>query len=1075
MKPEKLGMAFALLTATAGFSSAQESYNSQSETIPRVAASDVAATARLPDGFRMQAAAAEPLVQQPIAMAWDGRGRLWVAENHTYAESAKRLDLDLNDRIVILEDTDKDGAFEKRTIFFDKIKQLTSIEVIDGGVFALAPPHLYFFPDANCDDAPDSSPQILVTGFNTNIRHNFANGLRFGPDGWLYGRHGILGASDVSLRHRMSIEMVAAPSYSRSGNPANLPAVGGLAAPGTIALPPGMMPIASTTRLTCGIWRYHPQRHSIEMVCEGTTNPWGMDWDSHGNLFFINTVIGHLWHALPGSHLQRMYGEDSDPHAYELLPQIADHFHWDAKGEDWRETRKGPPSSGTDQAGGGHAHSGMMIYQADQWPHEYRDHLFTLNLHGRRINRERLDRVGSGFVGKHQPDMVFWTDPWFRGIELSTAPDGSVYVLDWSDIGECHEDDGVHRSSGRIYRIVFDGPVAPDASTAPTHTAILGGKPSSKNAISHSDCMLILRNPNVWYARKLWDGLRFNRLSLEDNKELYDLALRPAKPKNDLKTPSVDPITLQLRTLWTLHASNRLREEHLFRILQTTQHESVHAWAIRTVADRLDYLDLAKQTEAEAEIVDMIASQPIQEISPLVRLYTAALLPKFTNQQWRIASMLIKSKDLVSDRDFPLVFWYGTKNLLADNPMRAARMAADSKIPKVNELFLRRFASEGTDGEQAMSFLLADAAQRDGPQWHAAAIHGLWEALRGRTRVAEPSSWKQLADRVAVHPELEVREKGILLQAVFRGSASSQALIELAESPQTTPANRRSALEALGRVDNASAREFLWKMVVDPNLGRIAAESLGTNLSPNDANRLLALYADAPASSKSGIVVAMGKRRESLPLLLDAIEQKTIPSSDIDAATWRQFALLADTELLNRAKTINPAIGVTADQEQTINDWERIYHSERLARADASNGRLRWNNLCAPCHKLFGEGGANGPELTGAQRNNLRYWLENILFPSAIVAENYRVSAFQTADGRVVTGVPLAETEDAITIQTATEKIVLEKPDIVQRKPSALSLMPIGILDPLSEQERADLFKYLMSTAQVPDRASSKP
>jgi putative heme-binding domain-containing protein len=295
-----------------------------------------------------------------------------------------------------------------------------------------------------------------------------------------------------------------------------------------------------------------------------------------------------------------------------------------------------------------------------------------------------------------------------------------------------------------------------------------------------------------------------------------------------------------------------------------------------------------------------------------------------------------------------------------------------------------------------------------------------------------------------------------------------QALIELAESSQSTPSSRRAAIESLGRIDDASAREVLWHMVADPNLGGIAAESLGTNLSADDANRLLGMYADAPPSSKSGIVVAMGKRRDSLPILLDAIDRKVIPSANIDAATWRQFALLADSDLLNRAKTINPAIGVTADQERTIQEWEQVFSNERMVRADASNGRARWNTLCAQCHKLFGEGGANGPELTGAQRSNFRYWLENVLFPSAIVAENYRVTAFQTADGRVVTGVPLTETEDAITIQTATEKVTLEKPEIVQRKPSSLSLMPSGILDPLSEQERADLLKYLMSPVQVP-------
>ncbi|MBU6386262.1 MAG: cytochrome C, partial [Planctomycetes bacterium] len=286
---------------------AQEIYDSQKETIPKMTPAEAVRTAKLPEGFKITAVASEPNVQQPIAMAWDPLGRLLIAENYTYAESALRVDHALSDRIVILEDADHDGVFENRKVFAEGLQGLTSIEFggpNKRGVWALAPPHLLFIPDYDGDGVADTKPQVVVRGFNAQIRHNFANGLRFGPDGWLYGRHGILGASEVSIPTAI-----------------------------TIPRPPGY--VAPTHKLTCGIWRFHPIEERIEMVCEGTTNPWGMDWDEHGNLFFINTVIGHLWHAIPNSHLERMYGEDSDPYAYELIPQVADHVHWDSSAEDW--------------------------------------------------------------------------------------------------------------------------------------------------------------------------------------------------------------------------------------------------------------------------------------------------------------------------------------------------------------------------------------------------------------------------------------------------------------------------------------------------------------------------------------------------------------------------------------------------------------------------------------------------------------------------------------------------------------------------------------------------------------------
>jgi hypothetical protein len=71
--------------------------------------------------------------------------------------------------------------------------------------------------------------------------------------------------------------------------------------------------------MNVGVWRYHPTRHVVEVVTQGTTNPWGMDWNEYGELFHINTVIGHLWHAIPGVHVRRMYGEDRQPHIYHVI------------------------------------------------------------------------------------------------------------------------------------------------------------------------------------------------------------------------------------------------------------------------------------------------------------------------------------------------------------------------------------------------------------------------------------------------------------------------------------------------------------------------------------------------------------------------------------------------------------------------------------------------------------------------------------------------------------------------------------------------------------------------------------
>ena len=301
----------------------QKLFNTQELSTPFLKPTEALRAITVPKGFRVQLAASEPMVQQPIDMAWDERGRLWIAECYTYAEKETNFEKKLKDRIIILEDTNQDGVFDKRKTFWDQACQLTSIEIGFGGVWAACAPNILFLADKNGDDLPDGDPQVILEGFDDDkVRHNIVNGLRWGPDGWLYGRHGILGPG------------------SKVGTPET--------------------PAAKRTDIQCGIWRYHPTRKIFDVICHGTTNPWGHDWDENGQLFFINTVIGHLWHVLPGARYQRMYGQHYDKHLYELIQQTADHYHFDVGKEKWSDLKKTGMTSATDAAGGGHARAEVV-------------------------------------------------------------------------------------------------------------------------------------------------------------------------------------------------------------------------------------------------------------------------------------------------------------------------------------------------------------------------------------------------------------------------------------------------------------------------------------------------------------------------------------------------------------------------------------------------------------------------------------------------------------------------------------------------------------------------------------------
>jgi putative membrane-bound dehydrogenase-like protein len=266
------------------------------------------AAMRVPEGLSVSLFAAEPDVRQPIAFCIDDRGRLWVSYPK-WSPAGK-------DRISVFEDTDGDGKFDKKTIFYDKLNYVSGVRVGFGGVWVTSAPHLLFIPDKDGDDIPDDTPEIHLDGWGTTGVHNIVNSLNWGPDGWLYGCNGITAPSKVGR-------------------------------PGT--------PEKERIEMNCGIWRYHPTRQIFELHAEGTTNPWGLDYDERGQFFMSNNVLPHLFHVIQGAHYIRMFGNDFNPYVYGQIGTIADHLHWG--GGEWTTSRGGEGAHGV--AGGGHSHSAI--------------------------------------------------------------------------------------------------------------------------------------------------------------------------------------------------------------------------------------------------------------------------------------------------------------------------------------------------------------------------------------------------------------------------------------------------------------------------------------------------------------------------------------------------------------------------------------------------------------------------------------------------------------------------------------------------------------------------------------------
>ncbi len=888
----QIGWAAALALFAAGADFPDPPNTEQNTAAAPLAAREAAEGLQLPPGFQATVFAAEPDVQNPIAMAWDSRGRLWIAENYTYAERTQRFDLTLRDRVVIFDDTDGDGRHDARTIFTDDVQMLTSLVVGRGGVWLMCPPRVLFIPDRDADGVPDGPAEVVLDGFNVAAEnyHNFANGLKWGPDGWLYGRCG--------------------------GS-----------CPGLIG-PPGT-PESERQPLAGGIWRYHPTRKVVEVLATGTTNPWGHDWNEHGEGFFVNTVNGHLWHLIPGSHLNRLHTIDPNPRVYATLDQHADHWHFDT-GKSWTESRNGAANA----LGGGHAHSGAMVYLGDNWPDEYRGRLFTLNFHGRRANQEILERSGSGYVGHHGRDTLISPDPFFRGIDLDYGPDGGVFVLDWSDTGECHESTGVHRTSGRIFKITYGQPTKPQF-----------GDLRAKNDAELVD---LHRARNAWFVRQA-------RLILAERAASGETLDDATTALRKMVEQGGDPL-LSLRALLTLHATGAADGDFLRSQLRHPD-EHMRTWAIRLLSDAwpIDGILGTPRPPTErvihesAGLSDEFARLARSDSSGLVRLALASTLQRLpVSSRAELAAALVSRDEDAGDRNLPLMVWYGLIPLADADPSSLVDVARVCRWPLTRRLIARRLAEDLESNPAPLDDLLALAVSRDDGTFRRDILDGIAEALRGWLRAKPPEGWGEVQRALGDSADPAIRDRVRELSVVFGDGRALDEVRRIVLDRSAPLDTRMSALRTLiaSRPDDL---RVICEAVLDENhINVVAAQGLALFDDPAIGEALVKSYRRFRAPDRPQVISVLVSRKGFVPPLLKAVSEGRIAREDLTAYHVRQIHSLGDSEL---SKAVTEAWGALRESpeetRQTIAALRSRLTPEVLAGADKGRGRLVFENTCA--------------------------------------------------------------------------------------------------------------------------------
>ena len=981
---------------------------------------------QVPPGFLVTVFAAEPDVRQPIAMTWDARGRLWVAENYTYADRSKVFDFSLRDRVLIFEDQNNDGTFDERKVFTDEVQLLTSVEVGHGGVWLMTPPQLIFMPDKDRDDKPDSEPVVMLDGFtpSRDNYHTFANGLKWGPDGWLYGRCG-------------------ASSPGRIGRP------------GT--------PDDQRIPLNGGIWRFHPGSKVFEVLCHGTTNPWGLDWNSKGEGFFVNTVNGHLWQVIPGAHYKRPHSEDPNPNVYEMIDTHADHYHWDT-GKDWTDSRN--PTGEHDRLGGGHAHSGCLIYNGGSWPKEYDNKLLTLNFHGRRVNVERIEPEGAGNVARHEPDILKSADPWFRGIDLSTGPDGSVFILDWSDTGECHDSTGIHRSSGRIFKVSYGTP-----DPVPSF---------DMRTLSNTELVEMHRRRNTHGRTNNW-FTRQARLELNSRQEalLRDPA-EMARIRSLLFEDRADDDSRRAR-IETAMSLGILVKENYESLLQHEAPEfrslalqKLIDMPIDTIMGKLHPQLVSAPVEYDEAIWDMITRIAQSDTSGSVRLTLASSLQRIPLQRrLELARYLALDKASAKDHNLPLLIWYGLMPVAESDPQGLAKFAVECQLPATRRLIARRLAEMIDRRPEVIDGLLVELAQVESTPAREKVLvdvlHGMEEAFVGRHKLAAPAHWKAIEQLAALTANPKITESVRNLNLLFGDGRALDEVKRIVRDSQVPIAQRKAALATLIALKPTDLRALCEEALTVRSLNTVAVTGLAGIDDPQLAQRLARSYRNFYPAERGALIDVLASRPNFAAALLNEIQDRKIPRAALSPIHARQIRSFENVELTEQLTKVWGELRDSPEEKVAlIQTLKQQLTPEKLSLADKGQGRLLFQKSCANCHRLYGHGESIGPDLTGAGRASLDYLLANMVDPSATVGAEYRMSVVVLKDGRILNCIVATRNEQTLTLQTAKERTTLELDEIDEVKASTTSLMPDGQLQTLTPDQIRDLVGYLMHPVQVP-------
>lgn len=752
------------------------------------------------------------------------------------------------------------------------------------------------------------------------------------------------------------------------------------------------------------IWRYHPETKQFEIFAEGGGNAFGLEIDAKGRAFSgHNGGNTRGFHYVQGGYSQKgfeKHGPLSNPYTFGYFKQMA---HPDAD----RFTHT------------------FLIYESGALGSQYEGKLFGCEPLQGRIVMSELMPDGSTFKTRDTGYAITTTDKWFRPVDIKEGPDGAIYVADWYDrqVNHYRNHEGqVDPTNGRIYRLKARG-------AKPMKLENLG-------ALSSEQLIAKLDAPEK--------SVRQTALRLLGDRHPESLGAQIAAK---LKGASGQGA---LELLWALDRVGGFDEMSGRELLKHAD-PFVRQWTVRLLGDR---------KEISTETAQTLASVAELEPNIYVRSQLASTARRLSAEQdFAIVRALAGHAEDARDPHMPLLIWWAIEAKAEKNADEIVQAFSDLSLwekPLIREAvvdkLMRRFAQAGSRQDMlicARLFALSpDAAQTERME------RGFEEGIKGRPLSGLP---KEL---LAAMQKAGVKNESLAVRLGDRGAI--QEALRTVSNPNTKSERRFRLMEALGETDNPEAGRLLAEIIGRHEDSEVTRRALAGLQRFDDAEIGRAVAQEIPKMDAESQVMAinyLASRPTSTRALLDLIAAKQLDAKKIPQ------------DIVAKVRVNVPAEAVKiwgAEKRQTTGEMQ--VEIDRIAKILESGSGSPYEGIkvfsmtCASCHRLFGQGGQIGPDLTAFKRDDLPNMLLNIVNPNAEIREGYVNYIVTTKDDRTLTGF-LADEDKQVVVLRGIDgvNVTLARAEIAEMKPAGFSIMPEGLLSGLADQQLRDLFAYLRS------------